>query len=82
MSSSMMFYAGMEKERGQGGGKKENYVSFALCMYLYVVCSVQIYLASTRNLLRKRKKGENHKKMSLIKSPACWGVGGKKNTFY
>lgn len=67
MSSSMMFFAGMEKERGQGGGKKENYVSFALCMYLYVVCSVQIYLASTRNFCSgKGKKGENHKKMSYF----------------
>lgn len=56
VSSSMMFYAGMEKARRTGGGKKQN-DHFALCMYLYVVCSVQIYLASTCDLgSRKEKK--------------------------
>lgn len=75
MSSSMMFCAGMEKERGQGEEKKENDVFFALCMYLYVVCSVQIYLASTRNFCSREEKGENHKRFGLLQSPACWVVG-------
>lgn len=37
-SSSMIFYVRMEKVRGQGATMKE---SFALCLYSYVVVSVQ-----------------------------------------
>ena len=65
MSSSMMFYAGMEKERGQGGSftKKRDNVSLALCLYLYVVCSVQILSRkhSQLGLGRGKKRAESEK---------------------
>lgn len=64
MSSSMMFYAGMEKERGQGEEEKKCF--FALCMYLYLVCSVQIYLSkhsysNCGSRKEKKKRGESQK---------------------
>lgn len=75
-SSSMMFCAGMEKERGQGEEKRKIMFVFffALCMYLYVVRSVQIYLASTRNFCSRKGKWENHKRWVTLVS-SLLGIG-------